>query len=133
MFHSRRGSAFIEFALAVPIVIALVLPSIQLLRTAVLQTRLEVLSFRVARRLAAQGTPASDLSAAAAAMTAGLRPEITTRARVRTLTTLAVASSRRPRAVEIVQVELSAEGPALLAGVSNPLRAQAREFRWGVL
>jgi len=129
--NRRRASALVEFALAVPIVLSLVIPTVQLLRAAVLQARLEVLAFRVARRLASSGTPASDLSAAARGLTAGLRPDVVSRAGVRTLTTLAVAFPRRPRIVEIIDVDLSADGPALFPGTAVPIRAHAREFRWG--
>ena len=123
-----RGSALIEFSLAFPIVIALVLPAIQLLRAALLQTRLEVLAFRVARRLADDATPSADLSAAAERLTAGFRPAVLSRAGVRTLTTLPVAFPRRPRPVEIIDVDLTADGPALLTGVPLVLQAHAREF-----
>ena len=131
MIRHRRGSALVEFSLAVPIVLSLVIPTVQLLRAAVLQTRLEVLAFRVARRLAVSGTPVSDLSAAARDLTAGLRPAVASRAGARTLTTLAVPFPRRPRIVEIVDVDLAADGPALFPGTAVPIRAHAREFRWG--
>jgi hypothetical protein len=133
MIKTLRGSALIEFSLALPIVISLVIPAIQLLRAALLQTRLEVLAFRVARRLAVEPTPESDLSAAAEHMTAGFRPAVVSHASVRTLTTVTVAFPRRPRRVEIVEVDLAADGPEFVAGVPFPLRAHAREFRWSAL
>lgn len=131
MHQQLRGSALVEFALTIPVVISLVLPTIQLLGAAFLQTRLEVLAFRVARRLADESTPATGLSTAAENMTASLRPAVVSHARVRTLTTIPVEFPRRPRRVEIVEVDLAAEGPSLLAGFPIPLRAHAREFRWG--
>ncbi len=131
MFRSRHGSTLVEFALAVPVIIALVLPSIQLLRAALFQTRLEVLAFRVARRLAANATPPSDLSAAARTLTAGFRPAVTSHAVARTLTTLAAPYPRRPRTVEVVEVDLTAAGPLLFPGAPYRAHAHAREFRWG--
>lgn len=126
-----RGSAIAEFALAFPVVIALVVPTVQLLRAALLEMRLEVLAFRVARHLAQSAPLAADLSAAAADTAVRVWPGVSCSADVRILTSLPSPFPRRPRNVEIVDVDLSADGPPLLVGLAVPLHAHAREFLWG--
>lgn len=131
MSKRPRGNATVEFALALPIVISLVVPAIQLLRLSLLQTRLEALAGQLARRLAAEAPAGADLTAAAEAMTATVQPRVSCRVGLRTLTTLAVPFPRRPRSVDIVDVDLSAVGPRLFPGGPAELTAHAREFRWG--
>jgi hypothetical protein len=131
MFRRSRGNATVEFAMALPIVVSLILPAFQIIRLSLLQTRLEALAFQVARRLAAEAPAGADLTAAAEIMTAGVRPRVTCRARLRALTTLAVPFPRRPRSVDIVEVDLAADGPPVVPGGATRLSAHAREFRWG--
>jgi hypothetical protein len=130
MRRLSRGSAIVEFALVLPILIALVLPTIQLLRAALLEMRLEVLAFRVARRLSESAVLAADLPSAASDLAIGVWPGVSCAAGVRPLVSVPSPFPRRRRAVEIIEVDLSAEGPHLLAGLAVPLRAHAREFHW---
>ena len=130
MRRHSRGSAIVEFALAFPIIVALVIPAVQILRAALLETRLEVLAFRVARHLAESAIPPADLTATASDLADAVWPGVSCAAGVRPLVDVPSPFPRRPRHVEVVDVDLSATGPALLSGFATTLRAHAREFRW---
>ena len=129
MFHRSHGNATVEFALALPVLLALFIPVVQLLRLSLLQARLEVTAFQVARRLAAEAAPGADLAALAATFTAGVRPAVMCRARSRALVDVPAAFPRRARHAEVIEVDLLAAGPRLVPGVPLEVTAHGREFR----
>jgi hypothetical protein len=131
MFRPSTGHAAIEFALALPVLLAVFVPAFQLFRLCLLQTRLEVLALDVARVLTTRGIPDSNLAEEAANLTASLEPPVAAEVRARTLTTLSVDPLRRARRVDVIEVDLSTEGPRLAPGAPSRVRAHAREFRWG--
>ncbi len=127
MLRTARGHAVVEFALCIPVVLALFFAPIQVLRLWYRQFSLERLAFDVARALGAEGGDAPHLLAVATAL-AGGGTAVTVG--LRTLQPPLPVPGRRARTWEAVDVTLSQ--PATLGfpfPSSLTCRADATELR----
>lgn len=117
----------VEFALCIPVVIALFAAPIQLQRLWARQFALERLAVDVARALGSEPGDAARLSAVARAL-AGADTAVAVR--VRPLAPPLLSPLRRPRTLEVVEVDLARQ-----SGIGFPFpsafvcRAHARELR----
>ncbi len=125
MIRADRGNAVVEFVLCLPVIVALFVAPLQLLRLWYRQFALERRAFDLARALGAEAGDGARLSAVAAALCgAG------TTVAVRVLQPPVALAGRRPRRWEAVEVSL---GEAASLGFplpsSVPLTARARDLR----